>query len=207
MNIHIKWGAADKHSLTLPIMPESFEISDTMNNTSVVIHNLGEINLKGKRNLREISLSSFFPAQKYAFAKTSFHSPYNYVKILNSLFETNETIHLIITDTVINGFYTIESFTYGHADRTIDVTYTIALKEYRKTTSSARRYTKKAQSVSVVWRKGDTWQKLAKKNLGSSSSWRTVRKNNMSVIKKAKRKNLKVKENVALIGYKVVIKT
>lgn len=205
MNIHIKWGS-DKHSIQLPIVPESFEVSDSMNNTSVVVHNLGEINLKGKRNLKEVSLSSFFPAQKYAFAKTSYHAPYNYVRVLKRLFERNETIHLIITGTNINGFYTIESFNYGHADKTKDVSYTLGMKEYRETATTSRRHTKTASSTVHTWKKGDTWQKLTKKTLGSSKEWKSVRKRNLDVIKKAKKKYPKKKEADALTGYKVVIK-
>ncbi len=205
MDIHIKWNS-DKSSMQLPVVPESFEVSDSMNNTSVIIHNLGEINLKGKRNLKEVSLSSFFPAQKYAFAKTSYHVPYNYVKILKKLFEKNTTVHLIITGTNINGFYTIEAFNYGHADKTNDVSYTLELKEYRETATTSNRHTKAASSKVHTWKKGDTWQKLTKKTLGSSKTWKSVRKRNLDVIKKAKKKYPKKKESDALIGYKVVIK-
>jgi ABC-type proline/glycine betaine transport system substrate-binding protein len=47
---------------------------------------------------------------------------------------------------------------------------------------------------------------VVKKYLGSSKTWKTVRKNNIAVVNKAKRKNFKKKETVALIGYKVVVK-
>lgn len=45
MDIYIKWDS-DKKGFLLPINPEGFELSDSMNNTSVIVHNLGEINLK-----------------------------------------------------------------------------------------------------------------------------------------------------------------
>ena len=70
----------------------------------------------------------------------------------------------------------------------------------------AVRATKQVKTVTHKWKKGDTWQKLAKSNLGSSKNWKNVRKANLSVVKKAKKKHPKKKEKLALVGYKVVIK-
>lgn len=212
MDIHIKWNN-DANGIMLPVNPESFILSDSMMNTSVNIHNLGEINLKGKRGLQGITLESFFPGQPYSFAKGVFQDPYNfYVKQLVKLMEDNTTVHLVITETEINGFFTIESFNYGHEERNKDVAYTLGLKEFREIGStsagaaSGKRVTKSKKATTVTWKKGDTWQKLTKKILGSSSSWKTQKKNNKKVIAKAKKKNKGKKENVALIGFKVVIK-
>jgi len=213
LDIHIKWNN-DSQSILLPVNPESFILSDSMINTSVNIHNLGEINLKGKRGLQGITLESFFPGQPYNFAKGTFQDPYGYyVKNLKKLMEDNTTVHLIITETEINGFFTIESFNYGHEERNKDVAYSLGLKEYREigstsagSSKSGKRVTKSKKATTVTWKKGDTWQKLTKQILGSSATWKTQKKNNKKVISKAKKKNKGKKENVALIGYKVVIK-
>ena len=126
MDIYIKWDS-DKKGFLLPINPEGFELSDSMNNTSVIVHNLGEINLKGKRSLWTITLESFFPHQKYSFSRGAYHDPYEYyIKKLKKLFEKNTTIHLIITQTSINGFFTIESFTYGNKEKNGDVSYSLS---------------------------------------------------------------------------------
>lgn len=205
MDIYLNWDNEEK-SMLLPINPSSFEISGSQNNQSVYIHNLGEINLKGKRGLYSITLESFFPAQEYDFSHGEYHDPYDYYcKKLKNLYEQNKTVHLIITDTDINMFCTIESFTHGEADRSGDVKYSLTLKEYREITASKRMSTKKKE-ISYTWKKGDTWSKVVKKHLGSSSTWKQVRKSNMSVINKAKRKHPKAKEAAALVGYKVVIK-
>lgn len=205
MDIYLNWDNEEK-SMLLPINPSSFEISGSQNNQSVYVHNLGEINLKGKRGLYSIALESFFPAQKYDFAHGKYHDPYDYYcKKLKSLYEKNTTVHLIITETDINMFCTIESFAHGEADRSGDVKYRLELKEYREVTASKRMSTKKKE-VSHTWKKGDTWSKVVKKHLGSSSTWKKVRKSNLTVIRKAKRKHPKAKEAVALVGYKVVIK-
>lgn len=205
MDIYLNWDNEEK-SILLPINPSSFEIAGSQNNQSVYVHNLGEINLKGKRGLYSITLESFFPSRKYDFSHGAYHDPYDYYcKKLTKLYESNKTIHLIITETDINMFCTIESFSHGEADRSGDVKYRLTLKEYREVMASKRMSTKKKET-SYVWKKGDTWPKVVKKQLGSSSTWKQVRKANSSVINKAKRKHPKTKESVALAGYKVVIK-
>ena len=209
MDIHIRWNS-DKYGFILPINPESFMISDSMNNTSIYVHNLGELNLKGKRGLKSITLESFFPSQEYDFARGPYHDPYDYyVYKLQNLFEKNTTVHLVITETSINGYFTIENWNYGHNEKTNDVAYSMELKEYRElgsTKVATKRVTKEVKTTSRKWKKGDTWQKVTKAVLGSSSTWKTQQKNNKSVISKAKKKYPKKKENDALIGYTVVIK-
>ena len=206
MDIYIKWDS-DKKGFLLPINPEGFELTDSMNNTSVIVHNLGEINLKGKRSLWTITLESFFPHQKYSFSRGAYHDPYEYyIKKLKKLFEKNTTIHLIITQTSINGFFTIESFTYGNKEKNGDVSYSLSLKEFREIgSSSVKRIAKSPKNGTYVWKKGDTWQKITKKCLGSSKNWKKIKKRNAAVIKKAKKKHPKKKESAALIGYKVVV--
>ena len=209
MDIHIRWNN-DAYGFIIPINPEEVMINVTMNNTSLNIHNLGEINLKGKRGLYSITLESFVPSQVYDFARGSYHDPYDYyIYKLKNLFEKNTTIHLVVTETKINGYFTIEDFNYGHKDKSDDVYYSIALKEYREigsTKVATKRVTKEVKTKSIKWKKGDTWQKVTKSVLGSSTTWKTQQKNNKSVISKAKKKYPKKKENDALIGYTVVIK-
>jgi hypothetical protein len=203
--ISISWNN-EKKKIVLPVNPESFELSGTQNNTSLYIHNLGEINLKGKRGLYELTIESFFPAEQYAYHHGSYHDPYDYYcKKLSTLYEKNTTVHLVITETDINMYCTIESFRHGEEERNGDVRYSISFKEYRETTSAKRTSTREKES-SYTWKSGDTWSKVVKKKLGSSSTWKTVRKNNSAVIKKAKKKNPKKTEKDALVGYKVVIK-
>lgn len=204
MDIYIKWNN-DKDSLRIPVLPSSFELAGTQNNTSVNIHNLGELNLKGKRNLYTIGFDSFFPCQPYEFCRCKPQSTDSYIKTLRKLFENNTTVHLIITESEVNMYCTIDSFNHGMVEKVQDVSYAISFKEYRSVTEGTR-VVKTVSDKTHTWKKGDTWQKVTKKYLGSSKKWKTVRKNNTSVINKAKKKNKGKKENVALIGYKVVIK-
>lgn len=77
MDIYLNWDN-EKKSILFPVNPESFEISGSQNNQSLYIHNLGEINLKGKRGLYSITLESFFPSKKYNFRHGKYHDPYNF---------------------------------------------------------------------------------------------------------------------------------
>lgn len=222
LNIYIKWND-DKEQIRLPVLPSSFEINGKQNNTSIDINNFGEANLKGKRGLYTISISSFFPSQYYDFCKCEPLAPNTYIKKLKKLFEANTEVHLIITTTQINMTCTIEEFTYGQSERGMDQNYTLAFKEYRNIKSvpvkkktvtvnsnvvkpSGKRPSKPVKTCTYKWKKGDTWPKVAKKKTGSSANYKAIRKQNKKVIAKAKRKHPKKKEAVALIGYKVVIK-
>ena len=227
MKIWLKWSD-DKKSIQLPILPSSFELSGSQGNTNVSIQNFGEINLKGKRGLYSISLSSFFPHEYYSICQCRPSKPYAYIKRLKKLYERNETIHLVITGTDINAYFTIEEFSYGEADRSGDVNYTLALKEYRKLRNTAKknkaagdsvaapcllREARPVKSCKYVWKKGDTWQKVAKKKTGSSSNWKALKKQNRKLINKVSLKYRKQHPNVAkipvnalLIGKKVVVK-
>ena len=212
MDMYINWNN-DQNSMLIPINPNAFQKAGSQNNTSVYIHDFGEINLKGKRGLYTLSLESFFPAQQYHFQHGPFYHPYDfYCKNLTSLYENNETVHLIITNTDINMYCTIESFSHGEEERNGDVKYSLSFKECRPTVSTERVTTKTRQS-SYIWKKGDTWPKVCKKILGTSNNWKVIRKQNATVISKAKKiykkkypKAKSVSETVALIGSRVVIK-
>ena len=208
MDIFIKWKN-DTKSVRLPILPENFELTGTQNNQSVMIHNLGEVNLKGKRGLYSITIESFFPHEKLSIQHGKHHDPYDYyIDQLKKLYENNTTVHLIITGTDVSMFCTIESFTYGEEDRSGDVKYLLAFREYRDDalSASSARPKKDIEEESRKWKKGDTWQNLTKSVMGSSKDWKKVRKKNDAVIKKAMKATGK-KEKEALVGYKVVITT
>ena len=222
MDIYIKWDD-DKQSIQLPILPSSYEISGSQNNTSLYVHDFGEVELKGQRGLYSISIESFFPAQEYDFCACTPSDPSEYITSLKDLFENNDTIHLIITESEVNLFCTISQFSYGQSERNGDVQYKLELKEFREISSD--RISKSSTSSTTTstdfvyvdktlytWVKGDTWSKVVAARLGSSETWKTVRSANTDVITEAKKQYRKahpnassIKEETALIGYDVVI--
>ena len=214
LDMYIKWTQSGKtKQIRLPVLPSSFTMSNSQNNTSVMVHNFGELNLKGKRGLWEITIDSFFPKRKCEFEHGTHQKRYNYyIRLIKKLFENNTTVIFLITGTTISFNCTITDFSYGEEDGTGDVSYSITFKEYRETAvkelkniQSKKRITMTAVTGAYKWKKGDTWPKVCKKKLGTSKNWKKVRKSNLAVIKKAKKKYPKKKEILALVGYKVVI--
>ncbi|OPJ58436.1 LysM peptidoglycan-binding domain-containing protein [Clostridium oryzae] len=181
--------------LVLPVTPESFEINTGNNNTTVEVEKIGEINLLGKPKLTTISISSFFPSQKYYFSKNKhFHKPYKCVQMIRS-FMKNGPVNFSITGVDIGKskqFY-IESFVYGENDGTGDVNFTIELKEYRKvdikvsssnSNKKSNRKTrsrdgdKKATAKTYKVKKGDCLYNIAKKVYGDGSKYTVIAKKN-----------------------------
>lgn len=123
-------------SVRIPVLPPDYKVTSTQNNTTVNVIGLGDITLKGKRGLREISFSSFFP-KHYDSSYCDFRnirSPKEYVNLIEKMKRAG-TVKLIITGTPINFRCTIESFEWGEEDGTGDIAYTLTLKEYRSISS------------------------------------------------------------------------
>lgn len=209
MQIWIKQG---KKSLRLPVLPASFEITNSQQNTTVNITSFGEVNLIGKRGLVTFTLSSLFPSKVYGFVQyKSFPKPYECVKLIKSWMD--DPVQVTITKTNINLKMTIESFTYSEQDGTGDVYYSIEFKEYRKpkvvakkevkvsktgtkvTPADTKRASKDVKTTTYIVKSGDTLSAIAKKLTGSSSNYKAIANQN------------KIKNPNALkVGQKLVIK-
>lgn len=126
------WIIQGTEKIQLPVPPAEFSISKAQGNETVTVENVGEINLIGKEKLSSISLSSFFPAQKYQFVQVgNLLKPYEYTKIIDSFKISGKPIRLLITETDINDFFTIDSFEYGEKDGSGDVYFSISFKQYK----------------------------------------------------------------------------
>ena len=124
-------------SLRLPVLPPEYTVQSSQNNTVVNIIGLGDVVLKGKRGLRSISFSSFFPKNyDVSYCEySSIKSPRVYVDMIEKMKQAG-TVKLIITGTQINFRCTIESFEWGEDDGTGDISYTLTLQEYRAPSAS-----------------------------------------------------------------------
>lgn len=92
--------------------------------------NLGEVTLRGKRKLQQISFSSFFPRQyDSGYCDVRSKSPITMVKKVEKMKRAG-SVKLIITG-VLSMKVTIESFEWGENDGTGDISYTLSMKEYR----------------------------------------------------------------------------
>lgn len=195
MEIWLKQG---KKSFRFAVLPPEYEVTSESNNTQVVIHSLGEINLIGKRKLKNISFSSFFPKQKYDFCEyTSFPTPKESVKLVEQMKQKGVT-HLTMTGTRVNMDCTIESFTWGENDGTKDINFTLSFKEYRKVNvkgkkkrekvmkkmaqAKTKRVTREVKNRTYAVKKNDNLRKIAKNLTGTSANWRAIYDQNKRVI-------------------------
>lgn len=184
------WLKQNDKNFRFTIVPPEYELSSESNNTQVVINALGEINLLGKRKLKSITLSSFFPAQNYYFCQyTSFPPPQESVAIIEKM-KNNGVLHLVMTETPINMDCTIESFVWGENDGTKDINFSIEFKEYRKVKiftpdmipAEPQRTEKEVKSTTYTVVKGDNLSKIAKNLTGNSANWKKIYEQNKAVI-------------------------
>lgn len=204
------WLNNGNDKIRFPILPSSFKITASNQNTSENVHRKGEVNLLGERNLKTVEVSSFFPAHEYPFAQYQGYStnPYSYVQKIEKWKDNKVTPVFIITG-VFDKTVSIESFEYGEEDSTGDVMFTLSLKEYstvsyskpKKKTSNGKKVTQKASSkkrstkksskkiIKYTIKKGDNLLKIAKKTTGKSSNWKSIYKKNKKVIESAARKH------------------
>ena len=131
MEFWLKNNDIDKFQL--PVKPSEFTVTVSNKNTIVNVIKLGDVNLIGNTGLREITLSSFFPAKDYNFSNNDERKqPLTYIKKVEEWRKSGNPIRVIITSGVLNMLCTIESFSYKEQDATGDIYYDIALKEYKK---------------------------------------------------------------------------
>lgn len=184
-------------AIQLPVKPTEFNVTVAHRNTVVNVIQLGDINLIGKTGLREVSLSSFFPAQDYNFSLNSGRKqPIACVNQLESWRNSGKPVRVIITD-LLNMEATIESFTWGERDATGDIYYTMALKEYKKiktkkatvtvaTVTPTKRETKPPEAPSVrtyTVKRGDCLWKIAKQYYGNGAQYTKIYDANRDKIK------------------------
>lgn len=195
MEIWLKQG---RTSFRFAVLPSEYELTSESNHTQVVINSLGEINLLGKRKLKNISFSSFFPKQKYSFCEyTTFPAPKESVQLIEKM-KNNGVLRLTMTGTPVNMDCTIESFAWGENDGTKDINFTLEFKEYRKvkvktstkketvtkkvTPAATQRPEKEVKSTTYTVVKGDNLSKIAKNLTGSSANWQAIYSQNKGAI-------------------------
>ena len=125
------WLLQDNEKIQLPVVPSEYTIKKGNNNSTAIVEDIGEINIIGRSKLEETSISSFFPAQRYYFCQCEPKTSLEYIELIEKWIISNKPIRYIITNTNINGLFTIEDFEYGEKDGTGDIYFTLTLKEYK----------------------------------------------------------------------------
>ena len=118
-------------TLAFPVTPSEFGVSVSNNNGTVNIIGAGDYNMIGKTGLKQITISSFFPAQDYNFSVGD-ASPYELVEMIEAWRTGTEPLNISVEDSPINFDCLIESFSYKEQDGSGDVYFDLSLKEYRR---------------------------------------------------------------------------
>ena len=186
----------------IPVLPSSYTITSEQDNTSVTVCNLGEVTLRGKRKLQQVSFSSFFPMHYDAsYCDVRSKSPISMVNKIEAMKQAG-SVKLIITG-ILAMKVTIESFEWGENDRTGDIAYTLTMKEYRTVSipastlvkdsptqpdpgnsgsgTSGRDQPETTSTQSYTVKSGDTLSGIARKLTGSTN-WKTIYEQNKGVI-------------------------
>lgn len=191
------WLKGAGTQLRIPVLPASYQVTGKQNNTVVTVNGLGEILLRGKRALLEVSFTSFFP-KKYDSSYCEYRgypSPSSCVQTINEMKEDGH-VRLIVTGVPIAIFVEIEEFIWGEEDGTGDITYTLTLREDRKPVipvsvlesqepqeedNAGRNAPETKTPTTYTVKKGDCLSAIARKLTGSAS-WQALYEQNKDVI-------------------------
>ncbi|MCD7708802.1 MAG: LysM peptidoglycan-binding domain-containing protein [Clostridiales bacterium] len=195
----LTWNA-EKEKLQFPVLPEEIQMKCGSNNETVSVAGLGDITIMQGRPQYELSFSSFFPKATFpGISVTSITEPLTLVEKIKTWKESDTPCHFLCTDTKLDMYCTIESFTYSEAGGDVGTyQYNITLREYREisvrqvavdaTTSTASVSTASTrvdnssapETYTVV--SGDCLWNIAKKFYGDGSKYTTIYNANKSTI-------------------------
>lgn len=191
---------AEKEKIQLPVLPESFKVSNGSNNDSVDVVGLGEIVIMQSRPALQFSWSSFFPATKFpGLQVSSITKPLTLVLKINEWKASKKPVHLIVTACGVDLYATIEDFSYSEEGGDPGTyQYSIKLKEYReitvrqvkvnipKQTATVKkeepRVDNTVQPKTYTVKSGDCLWNIAKKYYGSGAQYTKIYNANKGVI-------------------------
>ena len=136
-------------SITLPLNPESTDISNSKDIKTYNILNYGEGAVRGGKQLKRLTLTNMFPDDNTYFAllaslvKQLNYKTYNLLEtidMINRWVDNDEIIRVIISG-YLNAEFTIENHTSHVRETTSDLGYTIELVEYRNPERQEQPYT------------------------------------------------------------------
>jgi len=182
--------------LTLPVNPESIDISTEKNIDTYNILKFGEVPVVRDDKLKKIELNSLLPDDTSYFALLSSlidglkHKPYTKqksIKMIEDWVESGKPIRVVIADDAyeeINAEFLIKKFSKNIKETTPDIKGSISLIEYKNPEKQAKTYdTARGKLVKLITRpirkfipanmtmqQGATLYKIAKKVYGEASS-------------------------------------
>lgn len=123
-------------NVSFPVLPAEIMAKNPYNTQTVNINGLGDINMKGKRGLKSVTLASFFPATETnnlmgIFSVDESADPYGSIAKIRKMAESTEPSAVNVAGTDISMPVLIKNLEYGEKDGTGDVYFSVELEEYR----------------------------------------------------------------------------
>lgn len=204
-----------KEGFQIPYNPESFKLVEGTNEKTVNIAGAGSVTVKTGKSPMTLSFTSFFspvvePGIELANEK-DMKMPNEYDAILRRWKNGSQPIHLIITNTNVNAYFTISTYTTEEEGGDVGkIKYTLSMKQYGTASgidgtqgmgasgALVRRididaYNLPAVPDTYIVQKNDTLQSIAKYFYGDISMAYEIYKLNTAKLKKGVNTKLKKK--------------
>lgn len=133
------YNAKTGESITLPLNPETTDITNEKEIPTYNILNYGEVSVSGRKLLKRLTLSNLFPdsssflAMLASLVKQLDYKPYSLqetVDMIDRWVDNNDIIRVIISGQ-LNAEFRVSSFTKHVRESVSDLGYSIDLIEYR----------------------------------------------------------------------------
>lgn len=124
-----------KEGFQIPYNPESFTVTEGTNETTVNIAGVGSTTVKNGKSPMTLSFSSYFspsiePGLELA-SEGDMKTPNEYDAIIRRWKNGTTPVHLVITNTNINAYFSISTYTTSEEGGDVGIIqYTISLKQY-----------------------------------------------------------------------------
>lgn len=191
---------AEQEKIRLPVLPQTFQVKNGSNNSSVNIAGLGEIIVIQGRPALQFSFASFFPANRFPGLQTeNITLPLKLVQTINAWKASREPVHFIATACGVDLYVSIEGFNYSeNGGDPGTYQYNMTLKEYREIctrqvkidipTATATvqkeepRVDNTVQPKTYTVKSGDCLYNIAKKIYGSGADYNKIYNANKDVV-------------------------
>ena len=191
-------GCAEK--LRFPVLPERINIRKGLANTSVAIQGLGEVVIMQDPSALLVSFSSSFPAQPFPGVQfENLKPPVDIVEQIDKWKTSNRPVQFMVTNTVVNTHFAIDSFNYFERGGDIGtIYYTIVLKEYKEVAArqvtieneaavipepAPERVDNRLPELTHTVVPGDSLYAIARRILGRGSKWPKIFELNREIIR------------------------
>jgi len=197
----------------IPYNPESYRVVEGTNERTVTIAGLGSVTVKSGKSPMTLTFSSFFPMAADPGCELDDEgdllTPNEYDEIIRRWKNGTQPVHLVITNTNINAYFSISTYTAEEEGGDIGkIQYTLSLKQYGSGANGngtlgsgalIRRididpYNLPSVPETYIVQKNDTLQTIAKYFYGDSGMAYEIYKLNSDKLKKGVNSKLKKKQ-------------